>query len=298
MRGGIFQTRSLTARPQEPGAERAEPRLLPPHLPRPFPRAVTANPGILSATRDDEPKPANSAAILAPARRPVAAVRHPATSLLFVALAGFVLVALAGFWWFAAPARKTVAATESSAPASAQAVLLPKPKSSEAPRPPPTTVAAIPVGPDKKPPAAGGAAPKPQTEVAQPSPPVPAKPASHHVASLPASPSGADVAAEAPSLAKSRAQDHHLISPPTGTHRAARIRTAPPQAHLRPSRDHRPPEAQFRATQPPPVRQSEQAASFDRLLNQLTDPTKPGDQSLTPPAAGAEDPFAQRALDK
>jgi hypothetical protein len=40
--------------------------------------------------------------------------------------------------------------------------------------------------------------------------------------------------------------------------------------------------------------QGDQAASFDRLMNQLTGPTRPADQSLSPPAAGAPDPFAQR----
>lgn len=44
--------------------------------------------------------------------------------------------------------------------------------------------------------------------------------------------------------------------------------------------------------------QAEQAASFDRLVNQLTQPTLPAGQSLTPPAPGTVDPFAQPASDR
>jgi hypothetical protein len=299
MRGGILRNRSLTARPRQPGPERAEPRLFSPNPPRPFPRPATANPAVLAATRDDRPNPSGPGAIPATDRRPVSAVGNP-NHLVYISLAGLVLFALAAFLWFSAPAGQTVATSLGTVSTPPPPVRLPEPIPPEA-APPPSAAATSPGEADVPRPAAGAAAPS--------SPPaISSKPASANLASLPASQAGAARVAAPPSSAKNLAPDHPAASPPAGNHRAARIRAALPHPHLRAARDHRPPAPQPRSAQSPPQRESDQAASFDRLVNQLTEPTKPGDpgptllapgsQSLTPPAPGAEDPFARHASDK
>lgn len=192
-----------TSEPQELGPERAEPRLFPVNpAPPPSPPA-TANPGILSATRDDEPKPSNSAAILAPGRRPAAAVGRRARSLLYVALAGFAFVAVAGYLWFTAPPRTTVPASDSSASEPSQAVRIPEPIPHEAKTSLPAAPAVTPGGPDEKPAAAADATPKSAGEADQPSPPVSAEVSSGQPANPQSSPAGpAGVAAGPPSPRK------------------------------------------------------------------------------------------------
>jgi hypothetical protein len=288
-----------TSEPQELGPERAEPRLFPVNpAPPPSPPA-TANPGILSATRDDEPKPSNSAAILAPGRRPAAAVGRRARSLLYVALAGFAFVAVAGYLLFTAPPRTTVPASDSSASEPSQAVRIPEPIPHEAKTSLPAAPAVTSGGPDEKPAAAADATPKSAGEADQPSPPVSAEVSSGQPANPQSSLAGpAGVAAGPPFSAKNIVEDHHATRPPNGNHRPDHARSAARHPHPRSAREPRRSELEPRPVQHSMAQQAEQAASFDRLVNQLTQPTPPAGQSLTPPAPGTTDPFAQRASDR
>lgn len=283
----VVRPRSADGQARQPGLKRVEPRLLPANPARSLVHSAIADPGILSAHRDDEPKPSNSAAPSAPGRLPVAAVGGPARSLRYAALAGFVLAALAGFLWFAVPGTKT-ASSGGSAPDSRQVVRLPEPIPATPRTSASATASDTPGERDTKPTAAVGAPPKAQDEVAQPAPSTAAMSPSGPATGPPVSPAGAaDIAAESPAAAKSFAQGR----PTTGNHRPDRSRTTARRTHPRFGGEPHTPRPHSRSVQHAPPRPAQQAASFDRLVNQLTEPTPPVGQSLTPPAAGASDPF-------
>jgi hypothetical protein len=82
-------------RAKAPLPQRSEPRLIPDNAPLPFRRSADAQPGTLSANRDDGPKSSVVAAPFASARRPPAATGRPSGSLSHIAIAGFVILAVA-----------------------------------------------------------------------------------------------------------------------------------------------------------------------------------------------------------
>jgi hypothetical protein len=311
MRGGILHKPSFTARPQEPSRERAEPRLVPPDVLRPLRRSPIADPGVLSAPRDSEPTPLKSPAISPADRLPIAAARHPAGLLPYFALAGFATLAIgivAGIWFLQpeAPAKNTVIVSGQAAAELPRANRAPGPISPEASRSAVIATSATPSVPGTKPPTANYAAPKPQANAGQAAPPASldnkppalAAPLPGHGAGSPVA--ATNIAAPPPAHAKAKDStgDHHTMSPATGYHRPVHARAEPRHARLRTARNDRSPAPLSPSAQTATPRESDQAASFDRLMTQLTEPNKPAGQSLTPPAAGAVDPFAQPASGK
>jgi hypothetical protein len=314
MGGRIFQNLSFSARPPEPKPERAEPRLVLPNAPRPLHRPPAADLSVLSATRYDEPKPLISPAISPADRLPVAAARRPAGLLSLFAFAGFVALVVGGlagigFLQIAALTKHAVAVSGRDA-AQPPADHAPAPTPPEAGTSPPVATAAIPGAFAAKPPPVHDAAPKPQVAQA----PQPVSPSSKPPPSVPPAlaalargqGSGSLVSAAAatdstapppPTHAKAKdiAEDHQAMSPPTGYHRPVHARAEPRHVRLRAAHKGGSPAPQSPPAQLSTPGQPDQAASFDRLVTQLTEPTKHGAQSLTPPPTGAPDPFARPA---
>jgi hypothetical protein len=340
MRGSEI-IRSLSfSRARPPRADRAEPRLLPPDAPLPFRRPGDQNPGILSTTPDDAPPPPTAPAIFIADLRP-AAPRRPAGSLRDLALAGCVVlgvgaVAGAGFMLLTPPSTESGGSAAHNAPEPAPPNPPAPPASSAAAATAATATAAIPGAADAPPAGTRRSPAAPPAAAAPDLPPVahpqslPGRPSAAKAArayspvakfprtavsatGVPAKP----IAAEAHSV-----PDNRTAVPPTEMRRPAHPRTVARHVRLEGARGNRGGEPQSRsarfaaARQPLPPRPSErpagsarssappqadQAASFDRLMNQLTGPGRlaaPTDQSLSPPAAGAPDPFGQRGFDK
>ena len=344
MRGRTPDNLSIL-RSREPRPERAEPRLYPADAPLPFRRPAIDSAASLSASPEDEPASVMSPTVSALDRRPAPAARRVG-ALTYLAVAGLVVLAAGGV----AGVRllvPTPSAPVTAAASIGDAATPPEAKGGPGPGPgvatsPPAAVA-IPGVPRVPPSAANNAAAKSQRDVVAPvvrpqssvsAAHAPAATTSEHTAG-PASKAAAatKVAAEPAGPAKDTARDsapaHRAASPLIGAHRPARIRIAEPHAHVRTARDARTPESKSSSTRTTLARQPErpprsaqisapgqvdQAASFDRLMNQLTasakpaeqtrpaqksqpggqaEQTRPAEQMLTPPAAGAPDPFSQ-----
>jgi hypothetical protein len=311
MRGRIIPNLSI-APSRELGPERAEPRLLPANAPLPFRRPATATPGILSATREDEPKPPMSPALSVADRRPAPATARPRRALAYFAVAGLIAIAVSaaagvGFVRFTAPSKETVAAVGRDAAEPPQADRQPWPISPEATTPHLAAPAAIPSPPLAQQAAAANVEPKSQGNAARallPTLPSSAAPASAApVSRRAASPATAraaaatSVAARPPPAAGDSPPDHPAAPRPIGNHRPAHARTAERRIHSRSPSEVRSPEPRSRPAHSSTLPQSDQAASFDRLVTRLTAPTTAVDQVLTPPAPGAADPFAQPPQD-
>jgi hypothetical protein len=267
--------------------------------------------------------------------RPVRALPFLAVAGL-VALAVTVLAGV-GFLMFTAPAKETVAASGSNAAEAPPAYHEPGPTSPETTTSRAAAAAVIPRPTLAQQTVPDNAAPKSQSNVAPSQPPAPpasappapaAGPAERPVmatsgaAERPATAtSGAaerpatatSGAAERPAMAtpatniatrsasttaQDAASDRRAVSPATSEHRHTHTRIVARHAHFHSAREARASEQQARSARFPTPRASEQAASFERLVTQLTQPGKPVDQSLSPPAPGAPDPFAQPASDK
>lgn len=95
---------------------------------------------------------------------------------------------------------------------------------------------------------------------------------------------------------------HRSEAPKPAARVTREVRAADRQSH--PAHEIRSQQPQPRSTEAAAPRQADQAASFARLMTQLTQPSSdakpaapaatPGASALTPPAAGAADPFAER----
>ncbi len=331
MRGEILRNLSFS-RARPPQADRTEPRLVPANALLPFRRAPDQNP-VLSTRLDDEPS--LPVANITGDQRAVPAATRPAGPLRELALAGCIvlgvgIVAGAGFLLLPLPSTESADTTapNSRGPSPANPPAAPTPSAAEATTA--TATATIPGGSNAQHAGADhSAAPAPPVAapVSLPAAPVKESPAEAAVAAAPAvkSPKTAvaatDVSAAPPAAEAHPAPDKRAAAPQTEMHRPAHLRRAVRHARLEAARDTRPPQpqshsAQFPAARRPlpsqsserPVRSArpstsagaDQAASFDRLINQLTGPARPApaDQALSPPAADAPDPFAQRAPDK
>ncbi len=309
MRGRIIPNLSI-APSREPRPERAEPRLLPANAPLPFRRPATANPGILSATREDEAKPMSPALSVAD-RRPAPATARPRRGLAYFAVAGLIAIAVSaaagvGFVRFTAPSKETVAAVRRDAAEPPQADRQPWPISPEATPPHLAAPAAIPSPPLAQQAAAANVEPKSQDNAARallptlPSSAAPASaaPVSGRAVSPTAQAAAPTSVAPLPAPAAGDSPPDHPAAPrPTGNHRAAHARTAERRIHSRSLSEVRSPEPHSRPAHSSTLPQAEQATSFDRLVTRLTAPPAPVDEALTPPAPGAADPFAQPPQD-
>jgi hypothetical protein len=324
MAGGRLRNLSFASRTQEPPRDRAEPRLLPADTPLPSRRSNEAHPDILSATRDDQPKPVSVPAISATDRRPAASVEGRAGSMRHIALVGCVALAVgavvgARFLVLTGPSPQTVAGpAPSGSPATDLAA---GPVSPAAAKPSPATTAAVPGAPSGRAPAAENAPLKLPANVSQPvpqaatssAPSTPAVPAFEKPVSAANSAVAApDIADRPASAAAAAAPERRSANPPRDMRRPAHARYAARHPHLRSAREirsARPEPGPVHTPQPqrpePPSSsaessapgQSGQATSFDQLLARLTGSANPPDQRLTPPAAGAPDPFASHASD-
>jgi hypothetical protein len=345
MRGRIPDNLSIL-RSREPRPERAEPRLYPADAPLPFRRPAIGSATSLSASPEDEPESMISPAVSALDRRPAPAARRVG-AVPYLAVAGLVVLAAGGVAGMrllvpTPSGRVTAVAAADGAATPPQASGGSGAASPGTAASPPAVAVAIPSAPVAPHAAADSGTSKSPENVApviSPRPSVsaahaPAATTSEHIAD-PASKAAATtkVAAEPTGPAKDTARDsaaaRRTASPPTGAHRPARIRIAEPHAHVRDAREVRSGEPKSGSTRTAVARQSEgpsrsaqilaprqvdQAASFDRLMNQLTESTKPAEQTrpaektqpgaqteqtrpaeqmLTPPAAGAPDPFSQ-----
>jgi hypothetical protein len=290
----------------QPRPERAEPRLLPLNEPRPFGRAVSVSRGNLSATQDEDRNFAPPLAISAIDRPPAPAAARPIGSPFHLVLAGVVILAIGAvggvaFLRFIGPAQESVTAALPAAATSPQADGKAGPVSPPASMPHPAAAAIIPSPPLARHAEAANAAPKsPQAGAAA----VPA-PASGHA---PDRPTAIAAKTKAAAAATGLVRDHRAVSPSASDHRFGHTRIAARHAHPGPLREAGPLKPPPRSARSSALRQSErpsrsarssgtasdQAASFARLMTQLTEPTKPADQSLSPPAAAAADPFAPR----
>lgn len=176
-----------------------------------------------------------------------------------------------------------------------------KPQAAVAPAPPP----ALPTGAPSAPhPAALDPAAKSQAAVAPAPPPAlpasppPAKAASvSDTATKAAAPTDSNVAAPSPSATTAPLPERAATNSSPALHRPVHSRAERRHPHQRSVHRARAPEPQSRSARTGAER-PDQAASFDRLMNQLTEPTSPRpapDRSLTPPAAGSPDPFGSSA---
>ena len=329
MRGEILRNLSFS-RARAPQPDRTEPRLVPANAPLPFRRAPDQNP-VLSARLDDEPS--LPTANITADQRAVPAAARPAAPLRELALAGCVvlgvgIVAGAGFLLLPLPSTESAGTTAPNAPGPLPANPPAAPTPSAAT--PATATATIPGGSNAQHAAADhSAAPSPPVAAPAllPAAPVRASPAVAAVAAAPAvkSPRTAvpatGVSAAPPAAKAHPVPDKRAAALQTEMHRPAHVRRAVQHARLEAARDTRPSQPQSHSAQFPAARQplpsqpserparsarpstsagADQAASFDRLMNQLTGPARPAsaDQALSPPAADAPDPFAQRAPDK
>ncbi len=311
MSGRIIRNLSI-APSQEPRPERAEPRLLPSNAPMPLRRPAAANPGILSATREDEPNLLMSPALAGADRRPVTAMSRPAGVFPYLVVAGLVDLAVGAFagvrfLMLTMPSTEMAAAARGDAAVPPHANPEPEPTSPQATTSHPAAPAAIPSPPPAHPMAADNADAKSPGNVAPASSPTPPSgaapvspaPASGHAASPATSHAAAatKVAAQSAAAAGGSPSDHPAAPRPTGNHRSAHTRIAERRSHARSLPEMRSPAPHSRSASTLTSPQSEPATSFDRLVTQLTEPAKPVDQSLTPPAPGAADPFAPRPSD-
>ena len=308
MRCEMLPKLSLAARPPDTRPARQEPRLVPPKAPQPLRRSSNGNPSVVSTTGDDEKQFLMSPAVSPADRPPVAVGRRAAGLVPLFALAGFVALVVSclagiGVLHFGSPAKNniTISGREAAGP---QADRAPAPIPPEANASQPIATTAIPGVSDAKPPPAHDAAPQPR--VAQTPPPAspsskPPTPAvltpGDGAGSSNSATAATEIAAQPPTQtnAKNAAAAHHTVSLPTGYHRPPHARAEPRHAHLRAAHKDRSPAPQSPAAQPSTSGQRDQAASFDRLVTQLTEPAKHTDQSLTPPPTGAPDPFARPA---
>jgi hypothetical protein len=326
----MFRNLSFS-RAHPPRRDRAEPRLLPANAPLPFRRPADQDPTSfsairnegVSATRGDEPRPSPAPVIFTADQRPPPDVRHRARPLRELALAGCIVlgvgaVAGAGFLLLAPPQTDSAGPTARnvSEPAASNSSASPTPSAPSSA----SATAAIPNASDTQHGATGhsaapspaGAAPEMPAAVrpeappnntsakAMPAPSPAPKPARTAIAAT-------HVAAEPPAAKPHPAPDKRAAVPQIEARRPVHPRPAVRHVRLEAAHETPPPQAKFDAAQSPPrpperpaptalsstSPQMDQAASFDRLINQLTGPARPPDQALTPPAPGLPDPFAQ-----
>jgi hypothetical protein len=324
MRGAVPRKFPFAGEVEQPRPDRAEPRLAPLNEPLPFRHPAGLSPSGLAVPRDEDRKVAAPLAISALDRPPVSAAARPMGSRFHLAIAGLLILAIgavggAAFLRFLGPAQEAVTAAPPAAAPSPQAGgtagLVPPP----APTPYPAMAAAIP-RPSLIPHAAGDNAAAKPPHVGPQATPVPpldraaASPMSVAGHATDRRPAIADAdATRTAAAATDRAQDYRAARRSTANHRPAHPRTMARHAQSWPLREVKPGQPPSRSAQSSALRQAErpsrsappsatappdQAAAFDRLMEQLTEPTKPTDRALSPPAAGAPDPFAPRRADR
>ncbi len=317
----IFHNLSFGSRSEEVTRERAEPRLLPASAPFEFRRPANANPGILSASREQAPKSAIAPAISVVERHPPSPSEPVPSSVRSMAIAGCVAFAIAGiasagFLWLRTPPSEPASpgahgSLEASQLDHAPAPASPVPAATHAvaaaipgPAPLPRAVSSItaPKPPDDFPHAAqesaeGNRPPSvmPREKTASPYHMTTSTITHRHHAAITA---GA-------------ARDRRVMALPSEIHRTSHLRTEPRRPHLRPLHDvalspsERPPlpsptaetERPNRALDTSTMQPPDQSAAFDQLLTNLTGSAKPAaaaaNQGSTPPAAGSATGFDQ-----
>jgi hypothetical protein len=303
---GIIPNLSI-APSREPPAERTEPRLLPVNAPLLFRHPAAPDPGILFAAREDDPKPAMGPAPLVADRRPAAPASRPVRALPFVVIAALIALGAAagvGSLMFRAPSGETVSAPKGTVAEQRQTTTEPGPTPPEAATPHPAASAATPSLPPAQP-AADNTETKSQGNVAQAaSPTTPSAPPPKSAAPAPG-PASKAVTPQVAEAAKIAAQPapatgdspggRPAVRHSRGDHRPAHPRVAERHVLPRSRSEVRLPAPRTLSTQSATQPQPDQAASFGRLVTQLTAPTKSIDQSLSPPAPDAADPFAAPA---
>jgi hypothetical protein len=322
----LFANLSFASRAQPPAQERAEPRLLPGDPPLPFRRPAQPDPGILSAARDTARPSAVTPIIAVPDRQPVAPLRQESSSLRFAALVGCVLFAAAGvgsaaFLLLANPNKElTAIPLPANPPASRQTEQAVGSVAGGGADKHPAGMTTVPSPPSVSPhPAANDATLQSPSglPLASPAAPTNAPPTAATASAKPptaTAPAAAAGAAARPAIAAAEnPADHPSISAAAEMHRAARAHHAERRAHLRAARETRNSSAQpdpdrfsprrrsVRVAGPAAPPQADQSSAFNKLIAHLTGSAEPADsppgQSLTPPAAGAPDPFAARPAD-
>lgn len=316
MRDGVLRRLSFGPATGGPRPPREEPRLVPPDRPSPFPRPTNPDPEFGSGVADGEPGIVTLPTLRVADRSAAAPSRRAAGSLPFLAIAGCVAIAIVaivgvGFLRFAAP--ENAAATASGHDFSSATPVKTEPAT--APPAPAAATSALPAAIPAQPAPVTAPAPKLPQDVATAPPPSPSgnAPSQDVAAAAPPSPSGdgpsgraASVSAAGEKTVSTAAARSLAAAPPvegaqSGAEHSAghfspkisrtiHTRAAARHIHLRSAHLARPPEPQPR----PAPRSSDQAASFDRLMGQLTGPAKPAGAVLTPPDAGAPDPFVAR----
>jgi hypothetical protein len=316
----VFQNLSFGSRSQAVTRERTEPRLLPASAPLEFRRPANANPGILSASREQAPKSAIAPTLSLVERHVVSPSAPVPGSVRSLAVAGCVAFAIAGiasagFLWLrttpSEPASPVVhGSAEASQTENVPVSASPVPATTHAvaaipgPVPPPRTVSSItapkPPGdfPHAAPETAAGNWPRPVMRRERTASP-------HRMAT------STTTQQRHAAITAGAASDHRVIAPAPALDRPPRLRTEARRTHVRPAHDVQSPQSKLSALHPPtseaarPSRTAEtstvqppnQVGAFDQLLANLTGSAKPAaaaaNQGSAPPAAGSAAGFDQ-----
>jgi hypothetical protein len=315
----VFQNLSFGSRLQDVPRERAEPRLLPTSAPIEFRRPANANPGTLSASREQAPKSAVAPVLSLVERHPVRpseSIPGSARSMVIAGCVAFAIagIASAGFLWLRTPPGEPASPAAHGSPEAAQTDYAPALASPAAAT---HAAAAIP-----------GPAPLPRAvnSITAPKPPIDLPQTASRTAmddrALAATPHEKTVSpARTPTaittqqhhaiITAEAAPDHRVMAPTPAIHRPSRLRTEARYAHSRLAHDVRSSQSETSALRPPvneaarssrtgdssAVQPPDQSAAFDQLLTNLTGSAKPAaaaaNQSSTPPAAGSATGFDQ-----
>ena len=317
----VFHNLSFGSRSQEVTRERAEPRLLPASAPLEFRRPANANPGILSASREQVPKSAIAPALSVVERHPVSPsepIPGSVRSMVIVGCVAFVIagIASAGFLWLRTSPGEAANPAAHGSPEAAQTDHAFAP-ASPAPAMTHAATAAIP---------RPAALPRAVSSITAPKPPVDVPQtvsrtalSDRTLAATPrektASPHRLPIATATQqhraTITATAAPDHRVMAPASAIHRPSPLRIEARHTHLRPAHDVRSSQSETSALRPPvseaaqsshtgdtsTVQPPDQSSAFAQLLANLTGSAKPAaaaaKQGSTPPPAGSTTGFDQ-----
>jgi hypothetical protein len=306
MHAGILRNPLFAARLKAPRPSRSEPQLVARRVAQPIDSPRVAGREASIAPENDERTPLPPPATLIRGSSPVTITGLPVGSLLYLGLVGLVAAVIstsfgASFFLLAAPANKSIVASERNPALPAQRVSAPGPIALEAGSSPAHGVAAT---PDLAP--QDNIAPIPSSNMREALLPPAAETAPSTPTALRAgqaenpSASGTVTApGSSTSAGSSISKDDTIANPGSisaGYEHAAHPRTTARRAYHRSSGESRSSgPQQSRSPRSLTPSQAERAGSFGRLLTHMTSKTKTFDETLTPPAAGTTSPYAARA---